>query len=102
LALELAHGQDLFDFVAETGGFEDELCRYYFKQLLLALKYIHSKKYCHRDLKPANILLSGDYQLKLADFGYSSCLEGVGDKSKQSVLSTLVGTQGYMAPEIVD
>ena len=23
LALELAHGQDLFDFVAETGGFED-------------------------------------------------------------------------------
>ena len=31
IALEIAHGEDLYDYVAETGPFEDELCRYYFK-----------------------------------------------------------------------
>jgi len=100
MALELALGYDLFDIIAKTGKFEDELCRYYFKQLLGALDFCHSKKMCHRDLKPSNLLLSQDFQLKLADFGFSSCLEGHGDKSKLSKLLTIVGTGEYMAPEL--
>ena len=30
MALELASGGELFDFVAETGAYDDETCRYYF------------------------------------------------------------------------
>ena len=58
IALELAQSEDLFDWISQTGAFEDELCRYYFRQILDGLQYCHKCGYCHRDLKPANILLS--------------------------------------------
>ena len=35
------------------------------------MKYIHSAKVLHRDLKPANILVNGDCQIKICDFGLS-------------------------------
>lgn len=39
------------------------------KQLFEGLNYLHRKGVLHRDIKAANILVSGDGQLKLADFG---------------------------------
>lgn len=40
-------------------------------QLLGILARVHSSKVIHGDLKPANILITGDYKVKLADFGSS-------------------------------
>jgi len=93
LALELATKGELFDYVALTGEFSDILARHYFKVLLDPLEYIHSKGYAHRDIKLENLLLGGDYQLKLADFGLSSLL--IRDNCYKCV-----GTFDYMAPEI--
>jgi len=31
MALELASGGELFDYVSQTGAYSDETCRYYFK-----------------------------------------------------------------------
>ena len=42
--------------------------------LLSALKYIHEAGIVHRDLKPANILVNGNCNVKICDFGLSTVL----------------------------
>jgi serine/threonine protein kinase len=91
LALELASGGELFDFIAETGRFTEEVARYYFHQMIDALEYLHTNGVSHRDIKPENMMLDNDHNLKLADFGFSST---------QALNETKRGTDGYMAPEI--
>lgn len=39
--------------------------------ILEALAFSHERRCIHRDLKPSNILIAGDNQIKLADFGIS-------------------------------
>ncbi|XP_010552056.1 PREDICTED: serine/threonine-protein kinase At3g07070 [Tarenaya hassleriana] len=63
------------------------------------LEYLHDKAdppVIYRDLKSANILLDGDFNPKLSDFGLAK-LGPVGDK--QHVSSRVMGTYGYCAPE---
>ena len=91
LALEFCSGGEFFDWVAETGAFTEPIARYYFKQLVSGLEYLHYNGISHRDLKLENILLDEKYNLKIADFGFASLL---------TKNSTWKGTTGYMAPEI--
>ena len=76
LVLELAMNGELFDFVALSGRFSEKTARYFFKQLIAGLEYIHSRGYAHRDLKPENIFLDEHFNLKIADFGFTSQLGG--------------------------
>jgi serine/threonine protein kinase len=52
MVLELAEGGELFDYVFHGGAFNERTCRFYFKQLLDGLNYVHQKGIAHRDLKP--------------------------------------------------
>lgn len=40
LAMELAGGGELFDYVAESGHFSEDVARNYFKQLIDGLEYM--------------------------------------------------------------
>lgn len=97
IALELATGGELFDFISNSGRFEEPVARYYFKQLLEGLYYCHNQSICHRDLKPENLLLDGEYNLKIADFGFAAPTMG---RDGSGYLETKLGTLNYMAPEI--
>jgi serine/threonine protein kinase len=69
--MELASNGELFDIIAPVGGFSENIARYYFKSFLESLAYLHDNGICHRDLKPENLLLTDDWKLKIADFGFS-------------------------------
>ncbi len=97
MALELADGGELFDYVANTGVYSEPVARYYFRQLIEALEYCHNSGIAHRDLKPENLLYDKNFELKIADFGFSTALAGRDGKGK---LYTYLGTEAYMAPEI--
>ena len=92
IALEYATKGELIDFIYSTGKFEEKVARYFFRELIEGLNYMHENRICHRDLKCQNILLDSKFNLKIADFG------GASYKKKNT---TFIGTQEFMAPEIL-
>jgi BR serine/threonine kinase len=91
MAIGYADFGEIFDIIAETGEFEDKLARSYFHQLISGVEYMHQKGFAHRDLKPENLLIGKNFDLKIADFGFTT---------KDKVSKARTGTYGYMAPEL--
>ena len=61
-----------------------------------AVHHAHQHGILHRDLKPSNILLDGDDQPLLTDFGLAKWLNR---DSGLTVTQTISGTPDYMSPE---
>ena len=114
--MELVHYKDGESYTLadlELGGADTEHLVRWFGQLASALDYIHSKGIIHRDIKLNNILLNDKGGVVLTDFGISKF--NAGDlRNEIGVESTMVttaegrrpgnyimGTEGYMAPEIL-
>lgn len=70
----------------------------YFKQLISAVEYLHSKGVAHRDLKPENLLLDEHDNLKVSDFGMATVYRLHG---KERSLENKCGTLPYVAPEVL-
>jgi serine/threonine protein kinase len=95
--LQLAAGGELCDYIFTGGEFPERIVRFYFHQLIEALDHLHSKGFAHRDLKPQNLLLDENFNLLLADFGFSGEFKG---RDGSGAMKTPLGTPGFMAPEI--
>lgn len=85
------------------------------KDILRGLIYIHNRKpnnLIHRDIKPTNILLTNSKVAKISDFGLSKFytlkmvpsnndLANMCNRDNYLELTNYVGTERYMAPEIL-
>jgi serine/threonine protein kinase len=95
LVLEFcAHG-DLLAHVINSGELSFTEIQRFFFQLVRALYFLHESGIAHRDVKPENVLLDANYQVKLADFGFSRQADA------NLLMETPCGSPFYAAPEIL-
>jgi serine/threonine protein kinase len=72
---------------------------YVLEGMLAGLAYAESQGIVHRDLKPENVMVRGDGQVKIADFGIAKAFNQASSSGFHTVTGTTVGTPAYMAPE---
>ncbi|VVC89522.1 unnamed protein product [Leptidea sinapis] len=90
---EYASKGEIFDYIARYGRMAEQAARRKFWQILSAVEYCHERRIVHRDLKAENLLLDGNMNIKIADFGFSNYY-AVGE-----LLATWCGSPPYAAPE---
>ena len=67
------------------------------RQCAQALEYAHGRGVLHRDIKPANLMLTGDGQVKIGDFGIAKRLT-----TEDTGTRRMVGSPRYMSPEQIN
>jgi serine/threonine-protein kinase len=65
-------------------------------QVARGLSFAHQQGLVHRDVKPQNVLLNGDGQAKVTDFGIARSLDM---QHGMTQTGTVLGTSDYIAPE---
>eukprot|EP00590_Aulacoseira_subarctica_P009483 CAMPEP_0172425552 /NCGR_PEP_ID=MMETSP1064-20121228/32647_1 /TAXON_ID=202472 /ORGANISM="Aulacoseira subarctica , Strain CCAP 1002/5" /LENGTH=587 /DNA_ID=CAMNT_0013168519 /DNA_START=213 /DNA_END=1976 /DNA_ORIENTATION=- len=100
LVQNVCFGGDLFDRLDEQPNchYTEQDCARLIKQMVSAVRYMHSKGIVHRDLKLENFLFdttSPDSELKMIDFGLSKHFTH-GQTHKEAV-----GTPYTVAPEVI-
>jgi protein-serine/threonine kinase len=88
-------GMDLFDYIELRVNMEEQECRKIFVQVAEAVHHLHTKaKVVHRDIKDENVVLDGEGNIKLIDFGSAAYI-------KSGPFDVFVGTIDYAAPEVL-
>jgi hypothetical protein len=96
LVMAYLTGGTLADRVARHGPAPAEEVERLADALGSALAEAHRAGVVHRDIKPGNVLFDGAGVPHLADFGVASSRD---DTAGLTVIGTVVGTPGFMAPE---
>jgi serine/threonine protein kinase len=74
-----------------------------FAQACDAVHHANQKGIIHRDIKPPNLLVDGNGQVKVIDFGVARALDSdMAPATLQTDVNRIVGTLQYMSPEQCD
>jgi serine/threonine protein kinase len=79
-----------------SGPIDGRAAANYVRRIARAIHHAHRHGIIHRDLKPSNILLDGEDEPHITDFGLAKRLDGAGDRTRTGAV---LGTPSYMSPE---
>jgi serine/threonine protein kinase/Tfp pilus assembly protein PilF len=96
LVMEYAEGIDLAHRLAECGPLPIPQACEFARQAALGLQHAHESGLVHRDIKPQNLILVGENQIKILDFGLAHFVSEAGEMTQAG---TMLGSINYMAPE---
>ena len=111
--MEYIAGGSIASILRRFGPLEENVFKRYTKQLLKAVRYLHSNGVVHRDIKGANVMVTGEGLIKLIDFGCARqlvesavCGSSHGHSNTENLktggqLVSAKGTPYWMAPEVI-
>src|SRR4051812_8430276 len=98
LTMEYVDGEDLASLLRRIGRIPQDKAIDLARQLCAGVAAAHERGVLHRDLKPANVMIDGDGNVRITDFGIATAGSGA-DSTPGSDAGVAAGTPQYMAPE---
>ena len=96
LSMEFIKGEELSSLLRRIGRLPSDKALQIARQICAGLAAAHENGILHRDLKPANVMIDGDGNARITDFGLAGLAEEIRDDEVSA------GTPAYMAPEQLD
>ncbi len=93
LSMEYIDGENLGRLIKRIGRVPQDKAVDIARQMCSGVSAAHRRGVLHRDLKPANIMLDGQGQVRITDFGLAGFAQGITGSEIRA------GTPAYMAPE---
>jgi hypothetical protein len=97
--LEYVPGGSISSLLSRCKFFDEDLTKFFTRQILQGLHYLHERHILHRDIKGSNVLTDQNGVCKITDFGLSKNQKDSGVYDPNSNHSQLKGTLYWMAPE---
>jgi serine/threonine protein kinase len=94
ISMEYVAGEDLASLVRRVGRLPSEKLLQVARQIADGLAAAHDSGILHRDLKPSNVMLDGNGNVRILDFGIAAVIG-------QAVAKPSAGTPGFLAPELL-
>jgi Protein kinase domain len=91
LTMEYVDGEDLGTLLRRIGRIPHDKAVQIARQLCAGIAAAHDRGVLHRDLKPANVMIDGQGEVRVTDFGIATASADAPEE--------FVGTPQYMAPE---
>jgi serine/threonine-protein kinase len=95
LTMEYIDGENLASLLLRIGRLPEDKGIQLARQLCAGLAAAHARGVLHRDLKPRNIMIDGQGNARITDFGLAVLADSIPGAERYA------GTPGYMAPEQV-
>ncbi len=93
LCMEFIKGEELASVLKRFGRLPSDKASDIARQICAGLAAAHKQGVIHRDLKPANVMIDGEGNAKITDFGLAAVAEQLTSDEIRS------GTPAYMSPE---
>ena len=96
IVFEYVEGENLKRLIERRGPAPVTTALELAMQIARGLSFAHGRGLVHRDVKPQNVLMNGDGQAKVTDFGIARSLDV---QHGMTQTGTVLGTADYIAPE---